>query len=91
MLRELRTHLSDPTHWTKGCYARDAEGEPVNVREGVCHCLVGACILLAPDTETLDALTNRLRRFVGPLTIFNDHPDTTHADILALIDRAIAA
>lgn len=26
-----------------------------------------------------------------PIVFFNDHPDTTHADILALFDRAIAA
>jgi hypothetical protein len=26
-----------------------------------------------------------------PVYAFNDHPDTTHADIMALFDRAIAA
>lgn len=26
-----------------------------------------------------------------PLVCFNDHPDTTHADVLALFDRAIDA
>ncbi|WMT88237.1 hypothetical protein NO932_06410 [Pelagibacterium sp. 26DY04] len=26
-----------------------------------------------------------------PVAQFNDHPDTTHADIMALFDRAIAA
>lgn len=32
----------------------------------------------------------RLRGAVGALMQFNDHPDTTHADIMALFDRATA-
>jgi hypothetical protein len=32
-----------------------------------------------------------LRPAVGPTRQYNDHPTTTHADIMALFDRAIAA
>ncbi len=31
------------------------------------------------------------RRYPCPVVDFNNHPDTTHADVLALFDRAIAA
>lgn len=36
------------------------------------------------------ALEYEIPASVAFVTFFNDHPDTTHADVMALFDRAIA-
>lgn len=95
-LNQLRLLLEDPSHWTKGAYARDKEGAPV--REGdydaTCLCLIGACHKVTVCIPDYFQLTEALSRAGGirPFDIvdFNDREDTTHSDVLALIDKAIA-
>lgn len=43
-LRAVRELLSDPSRWTRGAYARDAEGNYANASgpNAVCWCAVGA-------------------------------------------------
>lgn len=83
--------IDTPEKWGKEDY------EP---RPG-CFCLAGALAKtfdLPAEPATCEsgpeyrALYAQVPRgpWTGPVN-FNDHPDTTHADIMALFDRAIAA
>jgi hypothetical protein len=81
-----RALIDMPEKWGKGSY-----------QEGGCHCAIGAVLKVqgllgiscfAGDEE------NALKAALPTLDMvehFNDHPFTTHADIMALFDRAIAA
>jgi hypothetical protein len=55
----------------------------------------GHCALSAIRGAGGDAAYHRLHAQIPPgwhrITVYNDHPSTTHADVLGLFDRAIAA
>jgi hypothetical protein len=95
-LQKAREHLSDPKNWNKdGNYFKD------NDRSSGCCCALGALALCevgpnprwsAPHIhDARAALMSALRPGGRTVTSFNDAPSTTHADILALFDRAIAS
>ena len=99
ILRSARALIDAPEKWTKGTEARDASGRsvPFNSPDAVCCCAVGA-LLGALHRAGNDGECVALRRLRKALPIgfadvvsLNDHPDTTHADIMAVFDRAIAA
>ena len=107
LLQNARQLLSDPARWTKGCFARNAEGQAVHpvLGKAACWCSVGAIRKefsrehgytdrSATVSSFLDAhlLLHQLLssgKHSAGIPSFNDHPDTTHADVLALFDRAI--
>jgi hypothetical protein len=78
-----RALIDTPEKWVNGA-----------LQSGNCRCAVGAA-LDATDYlsgwEAVNALAKQLPSPFHHVPTFNDHPDTTHADILALFDRAIAA
>ncbi len=92
-LRQARANISDPTRWIKGrAFSYDAD----NNTSGMCAlgaigCIVnvdydavGSCLLrVLPCPQSIP----RISHVAG----FNNAPATTHADVLALFDRAIAA
>lgn len=104
MTTQLATDLSaakalidTPEKWTQGTVARDANGEMVeHARDAVCLCAFGACRVAIGPYADVSPLMEALRRAIptenaAPTTVsFNDHPDTTHDDVMALFDRAIA-
>lgn len=58
------------------------------------RCIYEVALSLEQDREpVIGALRAECVKTVGHdrLSHFNDYPDTTHADIMALFDRAIAA
>ncbi len=96
-LRKAKALIDTPEKWVKGAY-RNASG---------CLCAVGAVMVatgtdpdgvqagdkIAPCEWLLVAeLPDHLRTH-GPagIVVFNDAPSTTHADIMVLFNRAIAA
>lgn len=90
LAREL---IATPDRWTKGAIARNVHGDPVASRsaDAVCWCALGAglhvagLILRVPDNALpLDTEARTIESY-------NDLPSTTHADILAVFDRAISA
>ena len=91
-----RALIATPEAWIQGRFAQDANGVPVGpFDEWACKfCTVGAitCASGEPLTETrASILRAHLPKPFDNLVNFNDHPDTTHADVLALFDRAIAS
>lgn len=92
-LRAVWALIDTPEKWTKGAYARDANGQSVPSISGfaVCFCIIGANDRYGQNGFNID---NAVREKIPPafqyLSDYNDHPDTTHADMKALFDRAIA-
>lgn len=93
ILRAARKRIEAPERWTKGAGARFADGtiaSPNRVSEAVSFCCIGA--LLDGDqranTEAYVAMASVVPG--GLLAPFNDAPSTSHSDVLAAFDRAIA-
>lgn len=89
LLRAARAKIEDPRNWVKHV-PNDDESE----RGLVCamSSVSYARSRYEPFLvyEALNALSTSLpdRRWNGDVAYFNDAPETTHADILALFDRA---
>lgn len=88
-----------PECWTQRTAGRTADGVADNsadLRDAVCVCMLGAVWRLSGNCGSSQAeviLTRIVRtttRFDNPAS-FNDHPATTHADVLRVYDLAIAA
>lgn len=85
-----RALIDTPEKWAHENKNRVAKG-------GKCLCAVDALNEVGLEPEFLDQfLPYGPETWAGsglmiPTANFNDHPDTTHTDIMAVIDRAIAA
>lgn len=97
ILRKAKAHISEPDMWHKGAYSDSDdgdEGESGAIAGQPC-CAVGALIFVVG--REVPSLVDHLRAALPEgkkhyyVAAFNDAPDTTHADIMALFDRAIAA
>lgn len=86
--------------WTKGDYARDAEGKPVHFTSpsATCWCLVGAIRAVAMEhrishiavrLEVLEYLrhTGRVLRLNSALATWNDDPARTQSEVLSLLNE----
>ena len=96
-LRAARKVIEKPEAWIKGSFAMDECGNEVEAESpAACRfCVRGAIYRAVP--ERYEMTHGALWAQVGddplfdPLVKLNDSKSTTHADILALFDRAIAA
>lgn len=100
ILRKARELLSKPESWTQRAFARDAEGNFAHVYSdrAACYCLLAALRRANPDPEKEGFLAARVRlqglidgryhQFANVVE-YNDAPERTHADVLALLDKAI--
>ena len=84
--------------WTQGAMARDADGEPCSVMavKAVAWCSDGAVKYAAEDDAAWWEALKRLSAAAGlrdsnELIIWQDVAERTHAEMLELFDRAIAA
>lgn len=95
-LKAAKALIDTPEKWTKGAFARDRDGDDVYETDGdtaVCWCAVGAinkAFGCHAGLTVVQALYAALPADFQLVASFNDHPDTTHADVMALFDRAIA-
>lgn len=99
ILEKARALITDPKHWTRGKFARDTCGSSVSVDSSTatCFCTVGAVYRVSASVtvghhEALDLLANELDQLGRPsrsIPTFND--SSTHEQVLALFDRAIAS
>lgn len=101
-LAAARRLIEAPEYWTKGHHARDRFGTGVDSTSSraVCWCALGACERADPrnnGSAAKRALVLALEvveprdRVPASVAEFNDSETTTHADVLALFDRAIEA
>lgn len=93
--------LTPPGVWIKGTLCTTASGDDaVEVDKADCFCLFGAEIRaerLHPriDRSKANYFVRRAIRELFPgrsddsVPQFNDHPATTHADVLAVLNRAL--
>lgn len=97
-LKELRDLLDHPNGWCKSNFAKNSDGESVDPQHPTAckWCLMGGVTHVAGHNELLYScvmshLYDALRAIgtnVSMMT-FNDAPETTHADVIAVIDKAI--
>lgn len=93
LARQVRELLAVPERWTRGEFARRADGSPCGSKDPAaqCWCLVGAMCRLDDDPirgmEMLDAIRAATRS--DSASVWNDAPGRTHADVLALLDRVV--
>jgi hypothetical protein len=92
--------IPTPNDWTKGVDARDANGDPVEAGDpdAVCYCALGAierngnAVSPWEYTKAVLALEAAIPEgFRLEVFEYQDLPEITHADVLALYGRAIAA
>ena len=86
VLLDTREFLSDPNNWTR--FANERYGR---------YCLRGAIKLRGEATYdarvgAMSAVLAQLASYTSytSVTRFNDDESTTHADVLAILDRALA-
>ena len=98
VLRAARAKIEQPEHWCRHFLAIDGDGKMVHWAwpEAEAWCSIGAVASVArtPDDDVLSVDAEEILEACLPdergLPRYNDDPRTTHADILALFDRAIA-
>jgi hypothetical protein len=96
ILTSARAILTEPTSWTQGVYARDENGESIEPYEdeATCFCLWGALKAAASRFPTSVHWGAQLAVYnsieIGDIPSFNDAAGTTHADVLNVLDAAIA-
>lgn len=95
ILRGARELLAKPEAWTVDALARGRSEREVKVhgRSAVCFCLIGSLHRIAGRKH--HAVAHETRKVIQGLlpvrlAFFNDAPTTTHADVLALLDKGIA-
>ena len=79
--------LSDPKAWTQGVCARNHNGHSVHTDspEAVSWCLSGAEIKCYKIKDW--RVLNKMVDAIGSITGWNDYPNRTHAEVLALAKR----
>jgi hypothetical protein len=81
-LKAAKALIDTPEKWGKDSFCS-------NGKRCAFGALIGVGAFKAPEIRALE-LAHPEGTF-GAVASFNDAPDTTHADIMALFDRAIAA
>lgn len=92
ILRKARDLITDPAHWTQGESARNQYGEMVypNSNTAVCWCAAGAISRAAYTEEYSDqCAAERLLNACCAGDFINYNDSHTHAEVLALFDKAI--
>lgn len=91
LLREARALLAQG--WTKDAFARDAKQQKVapDSNEAVQWCAFGAMMRCGGPVRSslFESAMEEEGILVTGLGDFNDHPDTTHDDLLRLFDLTI--
>lgn len=92
-LRAMRDLLAVPERWTKNCMARTADYAKTHSLDplAVSWCLEGACYKTIGSTNQLAGVLDFLWSATdGCITYWNDWIGRTHAEVIALLDAAIA-
>lgn len=87
--------IGSPERWTKNTFARDSDGNGINLRnsDAVCFCSVGALDKVEADIKTKNYVTNAVpirnkeEHFYGVID-FNDAGRTKHNDVMNMFMTA---
>lgn len=98
LLRKAKARIGTPDKWAKGHFFSDYSGYDLydfeSFPDDCPACALGASAW-ATGRKDITAVDRALRSATPSgfyaVDDFNDHPDTTHAEVMALFDRAIAA
>jgi hypothetical protein len=100
ILTKAQDKIRDPKNWTQDTYARDETGASVKAHSpaAVCFCSLGAIESFFHSEEfdglevmhARDFLYTAANQIADGRTVanYNDDPDRTHDEIMALWDRA---
>jgi hypothetical protein len=98
VLKAARKRIEKPEAWTTGSLARTFLGFDVGEQhpDACCWCAIGAvysvpAVVLGARDIAHEAMERALPPGFDAVERFNDNRYTTHADVLALFDRAIAS
>lgn len=92
-----RAFIDTPDKWTKNALSKDASGRNTRYPGGpaVCFCTLGALRQVNNNFNREMTLMGKLAAHVPGDSFdpvgYNDDFETTHADVLALFDKAIAS
>jgi len=88
-LKAARHLISDPAKWTQGTIARDWTGKQTTADsiDAFCWCAVGALEKVGSNAGPFRALRWAMPSGYRSIVSFND--SHTHAEVLALFDKAI--
>jgi hypothetical protein len=102
VLRRARKLIADPSTWIKGSFTRKRKGVQCYCALGALASAAGVKILNGKTLSDEKVLPEAYYEAHGVLNaaaklpetgwffaIFNDSPKTTHADVLAVFDKAI--
>lgn len=96
-MKSLQELFSDPSRWTQGANARDANRVVTNINDPTAcsWCLLGGCVKIYTDSifdELVDKLRQAIEQYTGQddssPTAFNDRPTTRIEDIQAVVKLA---
>lgn len=98
ILVKARELISDPARWTQGVAAKNARGEVTAAVDGdaVCWCSYGAIRNVVGWHDNRNNLIFRAECHLNHAAdtsyiSFNDRQGRTHAEVLAMFDKAIEA
>lgn len=95
-LRKAKALIDTPAKWTQYAQARRSDDRPCsyNNPDAICFSIYGAIQRVAGIITTSKApcplLVVARQMGFGCVAAFNNHPDTTHDDVMTIFDRAIA-
>jgi len=86
---KIRELLATPENWTQGVYARNSGQWPCSVRDidACCWCLHGAAVYCYQKIAERLFILEKIGAEVKNISAYNDAPDRTHAEILALVEK----
>lgn len=96
ILKEARALIADEKNWTQDSFARNSAGETTEPAddEAVCYCAIGALAKVArlsPECNLpAENLVEEEALMLGWINVPEFNDNHTHAEVLALFDRAIA-
>ena len=96
ILKKTKELISDPARWTKGEMARTMFGASVSAHDSsaTCWCIMGAIHHETKDDPFLAGSAYQIVRTQlqgRTVSEFNDDQNTTHEDVMTLLDKAIAS
>lgn len=98
ILTYTRELIKEEKNWTQGVFARDIDGNRSSVYDGSdchCYCLAGAIIKTIKElglshVDYHHKIYYYLSMDNGNYMAYNDDPNTSHKDIIDLLDKKIS-